>query len=166
VDLVAILKLHGRSIWPFVYVLSNVLQGSKGDRCLNVDVTVVLGREVRVIWDDPGVVNVVVANSVLPAVIWCAVLRIALSIHASFFAKWTREALGAFPILHAWSIRIQLAARAVNHTALNSGEEQRLSVRIWPVSANAAVNVLGSADLVVRVEKDQEMHVGTSAKTV
>ena len=63
-------------------VLVHILQGGKGSQAFDVDVAIILGREPRVVWNDPLVANHVSVDFVRPTVIGASIQGVALVVDA------------------------------------------------------------------------------------
>lgn len=92
---------HGRmkgdpgSVMALVDILVEILDGGDGGAHLNVDVGVVLCRQVRVVRNNPAVVSSKVVFSEGPTIGPPPVLRVALIVHDRLFHQWARIVLGA-----------------------------------------------------------------------
>ena len=100
----------------FVYVLVNVLDGLYRCTHFNIDVAVVLCREIRIIWNNIAVVKDLAARvGIGPAIVWSGIFRITIFTQASFGTEVLWITLAAFSIDHARSIWEFKTAETVHH---------------------------------------------------
>ena len=60
---------HGCSVMPLVYIFEQIFHGLNAPACLNIDVTVEQPQQIRVVRDDPLIVQLVTPDFFLAPVI-------------------------------------------------------------------------------------------------
>lgn len=137
----------------FVYVL----EGSEGGEALNVDVTVILRGEPRVVWNDPLVADWGPSDIVRWTVLRAGIQQVAFIIDTRVQLEWLRVMSETLPILQA------VVTTGVNHAPLHGFEQEGLRFWVWPLRPHHAVDLLGCLNLVSRLQEDQYVHVGQTS---
>ena len=121
----------------------------------------VLAQEVRIVRHDPTAVNVF--ESAVPphgrydgSVLGAAVLWVAVTVGVCSFAEGCRKSFGAFSVLHAHALGVEVAAGAVNHVSLDEIKELGIFLRVRDLGRYELVNVVGRARFVGCVLEDDE----------
>lgn len=131
---------------------------------LNIDVTLVLDREVRVVGDDVAIMDLDSTDSVLPTIVRAVINGVTLCIHRCSVLKWPRVFLRAPAFLvitrRSWVVG---TTWPMNHDLLYYFEELWFCLGVWPVGADAGVNVGVGGELENIFEEDEEVHVWESA---
>ena len=118
----------GSAIVTFVNIFVNILDGL--DRCtyLNVDVAVVPGGQIRIIWNYIMVIKgVTMSVGVGPAIVRSSIFQITVLAQVGFSTVLLWIMLAALSFNHArcvWEFR---ATGTVNHALSDGGIEDRLS---------------------------------------
>ena len=144
-------------IMTFVNIFVNILDGL--DRCtyFNIDVAVVPGRKIRVIWNNIMVIaSVTLRVGVGPAIIGSSILWITILAQAGFSTEILWIVLAAHSFDHArwiWEFR---ATGTVDHALGNSGIEDRVSNWIRDLRDNG-VDVMCITYFELLPQKEQEV---------
>ena len=119
---------NGGMIMTLVYILVNVLDGLYRCTHFNINVVVVLCREIWIIWNNIAVVkDLAVRVGIGPAIVWSGIFRITIFTQASFSTEILWKILASFSINHARSIWEFRTAGTMHHALCNSGIEQWVS---------------------------------------
>ena len=132
-------------------VLVHILKGREGYQTFDVDVAVELRREIRVVWDNPPIINHDPTNLVFLAIVRSVVKWVALPVDARV---WLERLWKVFCALSVFETPI---AAAMHHAPPHSFEQQGLSFWVWPVRSDSAVNVSRGEDLLSVPKEDQNV---------
>jgi hypothetical protein len=151
--------LKASNISTLLDVFEGILEGAEGDGTFNIEMAIVFCGEVRVIGDNPRVVDLHTTNVISSAIIGSEILRVAIVIHDSPIGERFRVTFCASAIFHAWGARVSSTARSMYHTLFDGLKQKGLGLGVRPSHPNCRVNVLRSQQLLALLEKNQEMDV-------
>lgn len=126
----------------------HIFKGGEGYQAFNVDVAVELCREVRVVWDNPSIINHNPINLIFLAIIRSVIKWVAFSTNACVRLKSLREMFCALSVLET------PITTAMDHTPFYSLKQHRLCLGIWPVCPDCGVDVSGGKNLLSVFEED------------
>jgi hypothetical protein len=152
-------KLHGDAVMALVDILVDVLDGADGGYALHIDVAPVLPQQVWAVADHPAIVHLFVIDNVGLASVPAAHVGIGIFSDSGGVPEWLGEALGTATILLAWRCGQGIIARGVDHVLLDQLKQLWLSILIRHLSRQQGIHIIWSAQLVVRVEKENHVHV-------
>src|SRR5882757_9033078 len=113
---------------------------------------VILGRKVRVVWDNPAIVKdksfrVCIGSPIVrPCILWIAIFN-----KGSLFTKLFRIAFTTFAINHARGIRMLWTTWTMDHTGGNGLVKEGINFRIRDLSRDNRVNGYSIIGLIIMV---------------
>lgn len=157
-DFIPSSNTHSSTIMALVDVLMDVLDCSDRGTNLNIDVAIVLGSQMRIIRDDPGVVE----DKALGVGMGDTVVRPCILGITIFFKKSARterfwEMLLALAIDHARSIGEVRTTGTMEHTFCDNFKEPGMSGLIRDLSRDDVVCLECIVNLEFRIEENQDV---------
>ena len=144
----------------FVNIFVNILDGLDRSTYFNIDVAVVPGRKIRIIWHYITVIaGVTTRVGGGPTIIGSSILRITILAQVGFSTEILWIMLAALFFDHARCIWEFRATGTMDHALGSCGIEDRVSDWIWYLSRDNGVDVMCIAYFELLLQKEQEVDV-------
>src|SRR5882757_1185787 len=119
---------------------------------------VILGRKVRVVWDNPAIIKdksfrVCVGSPIVrPCILWIAIFN-----KGGLFTKLFGIAFTTLSINHARGIKMSWTTWTMHHTGGNSLVKEGINFRIRDLSRDDGVNGNRIIGFIIGVKEDEDM---------
>lgn len=134
-------------------ILVHILESGEGYQTFNVNVAVELCRKIRVVRDNPSIIDHDPVDLIFPAIVRSVIERVTFPVDARVRLESLREVFCTLPVLKT------PITTAVHHTPLHGLEQHGLRIRIWPVCPDCSVDVGGGENLLSIFEEDQNVRM-------
>src|SRR5882762_5010029 len=170
-DFIHIANLNSSPVMTLVDILVDVLDCLDRSTDFHIDVTVILGKEVRIVRDyitigeDMGTQLTELLCEGAP-IVWPGILWVSIITKVSFLTELLGVVLGAARslvgiLLHARSRdMIWSTTGTMQHVFGDRLIEEGMEVRIRELCRDNAIHMVGIVYLVWPLEEDEEMHMG------
>src|SRR6266850_2615936 len=164
-DLISILirYLQSCSVMTLVDVFVNVFNCLNRSTNLHIDMAIVSGRQIRTVRDNiPVGISVPILFKKAP-IIGSSIEWIPIITKVSCFTQFFGILFCTPSISHAFGTGLLSTTWTMNHVFSDDLIQNGLSHRIRNLSRNNRINISCISDLIIRVEEDQEVHMGKSS---
>ena len=160
IHLLCLADLYCGKIMTLVDVLVDVLDGF--DRCadLDIDVAVVLGRQMRGVGDDITIVKDVTSSSGESAsIVWPGILGITVISKTCGLTELLAITLAALTIHHAGRVGMLRTARAMQHAGGDGLVEHGVGDWVRELGRDNAIDLIGITNFVLLTKEYEEVYV-------
>src|ERR1700723_93060 len=157
-DLIYLSNLNGRLIKSLVNIFVDIFNNFERRTNLKVDMAVILGREIRIVWNDLAIVKGELlgigesASIIRPGILWITILY-----KGGFRAELLGIMFATFSINHARGIRISWTTWTMHHNRGDSFVEERRGFRIRNLGRHQRIYTSRIMDLVIRMKEDENV---------